>query len=104
VMAPGPSVIERPDRHLTTDRGVKPGPPPTATCRRNLHVAEHSIDRRGADGEQLRLLVFAELQATVLLQCRHKGRDHHHEPLAAHSSRRKSLSRKRPCRFFEKVE
>jgi hypothetical protein len=81
-------VVKRSDWHFAADRRVKPSPPSTTACRRNLHVAEHSIDRRGAHCEQLRLLHFAELQPPVSRQCRHKGRDHHHQPLAAHSIRR----------------
>jgi hypothetical protein len=45
-------VVERPDRHLTTDRGVEAGPSTTAACRRNLHVAEHSINGCGTHREQ----------------------------------------------------
>ena len=80
-------VVERPDRHLTTDRGVKARPSaPAARCR-HLHVAEHSIDRRGAHRKQLPMLAFTELQSAMLLQCWQKDRDHRHEPLAAYAIR-----------------
>src|SRR5215216_515825 len=88
-------VVERPDRHLTTDRGVEAGPTATAARGGHLHVAEDSVDRRGTHREQLRLLAFAELQPAVLLQCRQKGRDHRHEPLAAHTVRRLPQGRQR---------
>src|SRR6266550_8929237 len=67
--------------------GIKARPSaPAARCR-HLHVAEHSIDRRGAHRRQLPMLAFTELQSNMLLQCWQKDRDHRHVPLAAYAIR-----------------
>jgi len=91
-------VAERMHRHIAADRRVKTGASAAATHRRNLYVAEQSIDGRSDHRSHQRPVALRKLQPAVPLQCLQQGRDHHHKPLAAHNRKLPTALSQRPGR------
>ena len=92
----GSPVVERADRHLAPDRRVEADTPTTTARRRDLHV-DRAFDRwsRRSPRATERCSPSPSCNRPCCSSAGSKGRDHRHEPLAAHTIRRLPQRRQR---------